>query len=58
MDVIAIDQQGGKGNCCYAENVMPTLCSDSHGTPHALCYEVQMDGRVYAIYDARGDGEG
>lgn len=38
MDVIAIDQQGGKGNCCTAENVMPTLCSDSHGTPHAICF--------------------
>ena len=28
---------------------MPTLCSDSHGTPNAVCYE---------IYDARGNGEG
>ena len=35
-----IDQQGGKSNCGYAENVMPTLCSDSHGTPHAVCYSV------------------
>ena len=33
-----IDQQGGKSNCGYAENVMPTLCSDSHGTPHAVCF--------------------
>lgn len=37
----AIDQQGGKGNCGYAENVMMTLCSDSHGTPHALCYAIE-----------------
>ena len=37
----AIDQQGGKGNCGYMKNVMPTLCSDSHGTPHALCYAIQ-----------------
>lgn len=35
-----IDQQGGKSKCGYAENVMPTLCSDSHGTPHAVCYSV------------------
>jgi DNA (cytosine-5)-methyltransferase 1 len=33
-----IDQQGGKGNANYAENVMPALCSDSHGTPHGVCY--------------------
>ena len=36
----AIDQQGGKGGANYAENVMPTLCSDSHGTPHAVAYPV------------------
>ena len=34
----AIDQQGGKGGANYAEDVMPTLCSDSHGTPHAVAY--------------------
>jgi len=34
----AIDQQGGKGSANYAENVMPTLCSDSHGTPHAVAF--------------------
>lgn len=37
----AIDQQGGKSNCGYAENVMMTLCSDSHETPHALCYAIE-----------------
>ena len=37
----AIDQQGGKSNCGYAEDVMMTLCSDSHGTPHALCYAIE-----------------
>ena len=37
----SIDQQGGKSNCGYAENVMMTLCSDSHGTPHALCYAIE-----------------
>ncbi len=36
--VYAIDQQGGKGGANYAEGVMPTLCSDSHGTPHAVAY--------------------
>ena len=36
----AIDQQGGKSNCCYAKDVMVTLCSDSHGTPHGVCYSV------------------
>ena len=33
-----IDQQGGKGNAGYAEGQVPALCSDSHGTPHAVCY--------------------
>lgn len=37
----SIDQQGGKSNCGYAENIMMTLCSDSHGTPHALCYAIE-----------------
>jgi DNA (cytosine-5)-methyltransferase 1 len=36
--VYAIDQQGGKGGANYAENIMPTLCSDSHGTPHGVAY--------------------
>lgn len=39
-----LDQQGGKSNCGYAEEVMPTLCSDSHGTPHAVCYGVVSKG--------------
>lgn len=41
--VYAIDQQGGKGNCGYAEDIMPTLLSDSHGTPHALCFQLCGD---------------
>ena len=32
-----IDQQGGKGGANYTEDVAPTICSDSHGTPHAVC---------------------
>ncbi len=43
--VYAIDQQGGKGGANYAENVCPSILSDSHGTPHA-------------VYDARGNGDG
>ena len=31
-----IDQQGGKGQANYGVDVMPPLCSDSHGTPHAV----------------------
>lgn len=37
----AIDQQGGKSNAGYAEDVMMTLCSDSHGTPHGVCYVLE-----------------
>lgn len=36
--VYALDQQGGKGGANYAVDVMPTICSDSHGTPHAVVY--------------------
>ena len=36
--VYAIDQQGGKSSANYAEDIMPTLCSDSHGTPHGVAY--------------------
>ncbi len=36
--VYAIDQQGGKSGSNHAEDVMPTMCSDSHGTPHAVVY--------------------
>lgn len=32
-----IDQQGGKGGANYTEDVAPTICSDSHGTPHGVC---------------------
>ena len=35
-----IDQQGGKGMAGYTEDVAPTMCSDSHGTPHAVCYGI------------------
>ena len=38
-----IDQQGGKGCANYTENVSPTILSDSHGTPHAVCYGINGD---------------
>lgn len=34
----SIDQQGGKGMCGYGEDICHTICSDSHGTPHAVAY--------------------
>ena len=40
----AIDQQGGKSNAGYAEDVMVTLMSDSHGTPHGVCYALEGNG--------------
>lgn len=40
----AIDQQGGKNNARYAEDVMMTIMSDSHGTPHAVCYGISAYG--------------
>ena len=40
--VYAIDQQGGKGNAGCAVDVMPSILSDSHGTPHGVAYAVQM----------------
>ena len=50
----ALDQQGGKGMANYAENVMMTLCSDSHGTPHAVAYEngIGINGNKAATIDA------
>lgn len=44
-----IDQQGGKGGANCAVDVMPTICGDSHGTPHAVAYSVEnhpADSRV------------
>ena len=38
-----IDQQGGKGNAGFTEDVSPTVLSDSHGTPHAVCYELSEE---------------
>ena len=35
-----LDQQGGKGGANYLKNICPTILSDSHGTPHAVCYAI------------------
>ena len=42
--VYALDQQGGKGGANYLTNVCPTILSDSHGTPHAVCYDARGNG--------------
>lgn len=42
----AIDQQGGKSNCGFAKDVVVTLCSDSHGTPHGVCYSADFRNGV------------
>ena len=46
--VFGIDQQGGKGGANYSVDVSPPILSDSHGTPHAVCYGIQgsMIGRA------------
>jgi len=51
----ALDQQGGKGGANYAENVMPTLCSDSHGTPHAVAYNPEAVGCDLYNFTVSGD---
>ena len=52
--VIAVDQQGGKGNCSYAEDIMPTLLSDSHGTPHAVCFQQNQREEVRDMGECAG----
>jgi DNA (cytosine-5)-methyltransferase 1 len=52
--VYSIDQQGGKGGANYAENIMPTLCADSHGTPHAVAYP---EGTVPIMDSVGGQAE-
>ena len=46
----AIDQQGGKGGANWLNEICPTILSNSHGMPHAVCYAT--------VYDARGNGGG
>ena len=47
----ALDQQGGKGQANYAENICPTILSDSHGTPHAVAYP-----KAYGV-TTKGNGD-
>ncbi len=56
----ALDQQGGKGGANYAEEVMPTLCSDSHGTPHAVAQPIPytLKIRTGCAVDASGKAAG
>ena len=42
--VFGIDQQGGKGQANYAEDISPTILSDSPGTPHAVAYGITAKG--------------
>lgn len=37
--VYTIDQQAGKGAANWSKDIAPTMCSDSHGTPHAVVYK-------------------
>ena len=56
-----IDLQGGKGGANYTYNVAPTLASNSHGTPHAVCYGISpyhsnamlSDNPHSGIYEAK-----
>lgn len=52
--VLAIDQQGGKGNCCFTQDIMPTLLSDSHGTPHAVCFQQNQREEVRDMGECTG----
>ena len=52
----ALDQQGGKGGANYAENVCPSILSDSHGTPHAVAYTLKI--RSGCAVDSAGKAAG
>ena len=56
--VFGLDQQGGKGNASYTVGVAPTLASDSHGTPHGVCYGIDHVITTPAVFDGRGNGCG
>ena len=62
-----IDQQGGKGGAAYTVDVAPTMASNSHGTPHAVCVEnhpadsrvqIKDDGIVQTLSGRMGTGGG
>lgn len=49
--VYGLDKQGGKGGANQTENISPTICSDSHGTPHGVC--VPMHGSKKGVPESR-----
>ena len=55
-----IDQQGGKGNANYTEDVAPTILSDSHGTPHGVyacdVYNQTIEGDIAPTVTAAAGG--
>lgn len=55
--VFGIDQQGGKGNAAWSQDVMPSLLSDSHGTPHGVAYAVAESAVPDSVYPIEGNGQ-
>lgn len=55
--VFGIDQQGGKGNAAWSQDVMPSLLSDSHGTPHGVAYAVAESAVPDVVYPIEGNGQ-
>lgn len=53
---IGIDQQGGKGGANTTEGVAPTVLSDSHGTPHGVAYECDVNCYENHAQDSRIQG--
>jgi len=61
-----IDQQGGKGQAAFTTDKCPTICSDSHGTPHAVCFQtghtkgngsgVNTENVAYTLESVTGGG--
>lgn len=52
--VFGIDQQGGKGGANFSMDVAPPMMSDSHGTPHAVCYTVDQGGGKSSVSTYEG----
>ena len=50
-----IDQQGGKGGANFTEDVAPTICSDSHGTPHGVCHVKSKHPIVLNFQGSKGN---
>ena len=50
-----IDQQGGKGGANFTEEVEPTICSDSYGTPHGVCFKKRKNPIVLNFQGSKGN---